>query len=210
MDDSGAILCQVSALKDMVDKVNEEIEANIQITREIESEIVKCGEIEAALAARESELMKLLYLSQFELSGLIAVTVNSRNSVTTLAEEINHERSKRDGLIERLNKKRENFTVSCIQFQRNIGSDENKQLRTLLLEKESLEDEIQNLDQTNINSTNSVSAFLEEILEHLQRSNVALEAEIQRGNTENDQLLKHIDELRTTLLSTVSSVDDPW
>lgn len=73
MHDSGAILCQISALKDMLDKVNEEIEANIQTTREIESEIVKCDEIETALKARESELMKLLYLSQFELSGLMVV-----------------------------------------------------------------------------------------------------------------------------------------
>jgi hypothetical protein len=54
--------------------VNEEIEANIQITREIESEIVKCSEIESALAARESELTKTLYVSQFEINGLATVT----------------------------------------------------------------------------------------------------------------------------------------
>nr|KAJ0184895.1 hypothetical protein LSAT_V11C900484100 [Lactuca sativa] len=57
-DDSGAILCQLSALKDMLDQVNDEIEANFQITREIESEIVKCSEFERALASSESELMK--------------------------------------------------------------------------------------------------------------------------------------------------------
>jgi hypothetical protein len=54
--------------------VNEEIEANIQITREIESEIVKCSEIESAFAARESELTKTLYVSQFEINGLATVT----------------------------------------------------------------------------------------------------------------------------------------
>ncbi|XP_074298522.1 uncharacterized protein LOC141629415 [Silene latifolia] len=76
MDDSSSILIQISTLKDMLDKVNDEIEANIQITRQIESEIVKCEEIEAALAARELELMKLVYFSKFELRGLIAVTGN--------------------------------------------------------------------------------------------------------------------------------------
>ncbi|XP_074301914.1 uncharacterized protein LOC141633332 isoform X3 [Silene latifolia] len=55
-------------------QVNDEIEANIQITRQIESKIVKCEEIEATLAARESEVMKLVYFSMFELRGLIAVT----------------------------------------------------------------------------------------------------------------------------------------
>lgn len=100
MDDSGAILCQISQLKDMLDKVplyinicmheciynvrefgwicrfqvNEEIEANIQITREIESEIVKCTETEVALLARQSELMKTAYTLQFEISGLMAAT----------------------------------------------------------------------------------------------------------------------------------------
>ncbi|GMQ11216.1 hypothetical protein CsSME_00053936 [Camellia sinensis var. sinensis] len=74
MEDSGAILCQISSLKDMLDQVNEEIEAGIQITREIESEIVKCSEVESALAVRESELMKMVYMLDFEISGLIAVT----------------------------------------------------------------------------------------------------------------------------------------
>ncbi|VFQ67099.1 unnamed protein product [Cuscuta campestris] len=74
MDDSGAFLCEISLLKDMLDKVNEEIEANIQITREIESEIVKCDESEASLLARESELMKTAYMQQFEINGLKSVT----------------------------------------------------------------------------------------------------------------------------------------
>ncbi|KAJ6411453.1 hypothetical protein OIU84_008098 [Salix udensis] len=77
MDDSGAILCQISSLKDMLDQVNEEIEANIRITREIESEIVKCTEFEAALAARESDLTKTFYFSQFEINGLLSVACNS-------------------------------------------------------------------------------------------------------------------------------------
>lgn len=54
--------------------MNEEIEANIQITREIESDICKCSEIESALAVRESELTKTLYVSHFEIDGLSTVT----------------------------------------------------------------------------------------------------------------------------------------
>ncbi|KAM0032924.1 hypothetical protein Hdeb2414_s0016g00480291 [Helianthus debilis subsp. tardiflorus] len=76
MDDSGAILCQLSALKDMLDQVNEEIEANFQITRDIESEIVKCSEFERTLAVRESELMKTMYMFQFEIKGLMAMNGN--------------------------------------------------------------------------------------------------------------------------------------
>lgn len=54
-------------------QVNDEIEANIQITREIESEIVKCSEIETALALRESDLTKTLYVSHFEINGFAIV-----------------------------------------------------------------------------------------------------------------------------------------
>lgn len=78
-----------------------------------------------------------------------------------------------------------------------------------MLEKESLENEIDSLHQTNSSVTNSLSAFLEEILEDLQSSNNALGAQIQRANEENKQVQKQIDGLRATLLSTVSPVD-PW
>ncbi|XP_074278159.1 uncharacterized protein LOC141601752 isoform X2 [Silene latifolia] len=172
MDDSSSILIQISTLKDMLDKVNDEIEANIQITRQIESEIVKCEEIEAALAARESELMKLVYFSKFELRGLIAVTVNSRKSVAKLMDEIHRLRQKKDELTETMNKKRETFAVSCTQFQTCIEGDECNELRTLLFEKEALEDEIHELDQTHSDLKNSVSAARSmKILEDLYRSN---------------------------------------
>ena len=55
-------------------QVNEEIEASVQVTREIESEIVKCSEAESALSNRESELAKMVYMLDFEISGLISVT----------------------------------------------------------------------------------------------------------------------------------------
>ncbi|XP_021761271.1 uncharacterized protein LOC110726115 [Chenopodium quinoa] len=210
MDDSGAILLQISTLNDMLDKVNDEIEANIQITREIESEIVKIEEIENALGARESELMKLIYLSQFELSGLITVTVNSRKSIAALTEEINDQRRKKDDLRDRLNKKRESFSVACIEFQKKIESEGCNILREMLLEKESLEDEIHKLDQTGYNFRVPVTALSEDILEDLYRSNSALATEIQERQAENEQVLKEIEELRSILLSTISDVDDPW
>lgn len=58
--------------------MNEEIEASIQITREIESEIVRCSEVESDLSARESELAKMVYVLDFDISGLIAVTGKTR------------------------------------------------------------------------------------------------------------------------------------
>ena len=57
-------------------QVNQEIEAHIQLTREIESDIVKCTEIESGLTARESELTKMVYVSQFEIDGLNSVAGN--------------------------------------------------------------------------------------------------------------------------------------
>ncbi|KAK6249620.1 hypothetical protein SCA6_003625 [Theobroma cacao] len=106
MEDSGAILYQISCLKDMLDQVNEEIEANIQITRELESEIVKLTEIEAALAIRESQLVKSLYISHFEVDGLLSVTADSRNSLKLLEEELTCLRAKRDEMLKRMENKR--------------------------------------------------------------------------------------------------------
>ncbi|KAL2935754.1 Protein GrpE 2 [Bienertia sinuspersici] len=210
MDDTGEILLQISNLKDMLDKVNDEIESNIQITREIESEIVKVDEIEASLAARDSELLKLIYLSQFELTGLNAVAVNSRKSVAALMEEINNERRKKEDLLERLNQKRENFSMACIEFQKSIDGEECNRLRKLLSEKESLEDEIHKLHQTDTNLQSSALVPSEDSLNDLHISNSALEAEIQERQAENEQLLKEIEELKSTLLSTISDIDDPW
>ncbi|XP_076888881.1 uncharacterized protein LOC143539450 isoform X1 [Bidens hawaiensis] len=106
MDDSGAILGQLSALKDMLDQVNEEIEANYQITRNIESEIVKCSEFERALAVRESELMKTMYVLQFEIKGLTAMDDESRTRRESLQKELSSMKTKQDEILERMNKKR--------------------------------------------------------------------------------------------------------
>ncbi|XP_057480748.1 uncharacterized protein LOC130767767 [Actinidia eriantha] len=204
MDDSGAILCQISSLKDMLDQVNEEIEASIQVTREIESEIVKCSEAESALSIRESELAKMVYMLDFEISGLISVTADSRTSANHLEEDLRCLRMKCDEIVKRVINMRDGFTTSCLDFQRNIDKGQNDVLRDLLLEKEFLENELHLLSKKNNTLQNSMLAFVEEILEDLRGSNSALHVELENGKIENEKLLKDIDELKTTLLSTIS------
>ncbi|GFS42530.1 hypothetical protein Acr_00g0080320 [Actinidia rufa] len=167
MDDSGAILCQISSLKDMLDQVNEEIEASIQVTREIESEIVKCSEAESALSIRESELAKMVYMLDFEISGLISVTADSRTSANHLEEDLCCLRMKCDEIVKRVINMRDGFTTSCLDFQRNIDKGQNDVLRDLLLEKEFLENELHLLSKKNNTLQNSMLAFVEEILEDL-------------------------------------------
>ncbi|OMO94640.1 hypothetical protein COLO4_16235 [Corchorus olitorius] len=171
MEDSGTILLQISCLKDMLDQVNEEIEANIQITREIESEIVRCTEFEAALSIRESQLTKSLYISHFEIDGFLSVAADSRNSLKRLEEELGCLRSKRDETLKRIENKREEFTKMCLEFQRDIENGDNSELVTLLSEKELLKNEIHLLEKKNNALSNSMSAFAEEILEDLYTSN---------------------------------------
>ncbi|EFH64347.1 predicted protein [Arabidopsis lyrata subsp. lyrata] len=117
MEDSGAILCQISIFKDMLDQVslffflftglvNREIEANIQVTREIESHIGNCSEMESSLSVKEAELTKSFIASQFEISGLISVTADSRNSLKLLEDDICRLRNEHSELITRLTEKR--------------------------------------------------------------------------------------------------------
>ncbi|XVF09653.1 hypothetical protein REPUB_Repub07fG0113000 [Reevesia pubescens] len=172
MEDSGAILYQISCLKGMLDQVNEEIESNIQITREIESEIVKCTEFEAALVNTESQLTRSLYISHFEIDGFLSVTGDLRNSLKLLEEELSFLRTNRDDMLKRIENKREGFTKLCLEFQREIDNGENyNELVTLLSEKELLENEIHLLDKKNNALRNSMSAFVDEILEDIYTSN---------------------------------------
>ncbi|XP_050236227.1 uncharacterized protein LOC126686225 [Mercurialis annua] len=201
MDDSGAILCQISYLKDMLDQVNEEIEANIQVTRHIESEIVQCTELESSLAIRESDLAKSLYVSQFEISGLVSVTDDSRRSVKLLEDELGSLRDKKDEMLQRISIKREQFTLLCIEFQKGIDRGENDELVKLLSEKEFLENEIGLLGQNNYALKNSMLAFVDDVLQDLQASNYALHVEIQNMNHENEKLLKEIDDLKAAFVS---------
>ncbi|PON86495.1 CAP-gly domain linker [Trema orientale] len=208
MEDSGAILCQISLLKDMLDQVNQEIEANIQITREIESEIVKCSEFEKAMAARESDLTKTLYVSHFEISSLLLLAHGSRNSVESLDKQLAGLRMKRDETLKRINDTQEEFVRQCLEFQRDIENTDD--LRAVISEKEYLENEVCRLDKKNIMLKNSMQAFVEEILEDLHSCNCALQVEIEKGNQENKKLLQDIDNLKTMLLSTIIIEDDPW
>ncbi|KAI3440530.1 uncharacterized protein J3R85_003280 [Psidium guajava] len=174
MEDSGAILCQISCLKDMLDQVNEEIESSIQITREMESEIVKCSEAEGTLATREAGLTKLLYASQFELIGLAAVTAESRKSVTSTEQELRSLQKKRDEIQERMIRKREGFIKQCLEFQRGIDQGESDRLQSLLAEKESLEKEIDIFTQRNCALQSCISTSLEEMVEDLQDSRTGM------------------------------------
>ncbi|XP_054813787.1 uncharacterized protein LOC129314379 isoform X3 [Prosopis cineraria] len=208
MEDSGSILSHISSLKDMLDQVNEEIEATIQITREIESGIVKCEEIESGLAGREAEMMKTVYMLQFEIVGYVTVADQLKASVSSLEKEICCLKMKRAEIVKRMTEKRENFTTMCLEFQADIDGRKNCEARTLLSERDSLENEIQLMEQKHNVLKNSVLAFVEEILEDLNNSNSAFEVEIQRRNWENQRLLKDINDLKNTLLSAIGTSDD--
>ncbi|XP_028795720.1 uncharacterized protein LOC114751229 [Neltuma alba] len=171
MEDSGAILSHISSLKDMLDQVNEEIEGTIQITREIESGIVKCEEIESGFVAREAELMKTIYMLQFETVGYVTVAEKLKASVSSLEKELCGLKMKRADIVKRITEKRENFTATCLRFQADIDGRENCEVRALLSEKDSLENEIHLMDKKHSVLKNSVLAFVEEILEDLNNSN---------------------------------------
>jgi len=80
-----------SLLIDVGEKqVNEEIEANIEITREIESSIVKCEEIEADLATREADLIKTSAMLQFDAVGYVTVAGISSTLMTSVRSSSLH------------------------------------------------------------------------------------------------------------------------
>ncbi|CAF2042709.1 unnamed protein product [Brassica rapa] len=162
MEDSGAILCQISVYKDMLDQVNLEIEANIQVTREIESDIVKCSEIESSLSVKESDLTRSFLASQYELTGLISVTGDSRNSLKLLDDEIRRLRNEHSEILRRTTEKREGFVKMCFEFQREICVDEDSELRSLLCEREFLENEVRVLEEKNSDVQNSILAYMED------------------------------------------------
>lgn len=55
----------------------------------------------------------------------------------------------------------------CIEFQREIGVDEDSELRSILLEKEFLENEVGMLEQKNIDVKNSILAYMEDEMKNL-------------------------------------------
>ncbi|KAI8542961.1 hypothetical protein RHMOL_Rhmol08G0181200 [Rhododendron molle] len=120
MDDSGAILCQISSLKDMLDQVNEENRSeysNHQRDRVGNCEVFRSGE---------------RFVSQRIGAGEDA---DSRSSVKLLEEDLRCLRVKRDEIIERMINSWEGFTKSCLDFQRNIEKGENDVLRDFCQKK---------------------------------------------------------------------------
>ncbi|XP_020519580.1 uncharacterized protein LOC18428759 isoform X2 [Amborella trichopoda] len=107
MEDSGSILCESPALKDMLDQVNEELEANIQRPREIESEVVKCSEVENKLLDREAELTHLINSKKFEMSGLAAVSAVASASLKHMEEEVMCLTSKREKMLNKITNDRQ-------------------------------------------------------------------------------------------------------
>ncbi|KAK6925225.1 hypothetical protein RJ641_009551 [Dillenia turbinata] len=172
MEDSGAILSHISSLKSMLDQVNEEIEASTQTTGEIESEIVKCSEMENAFLVKETELTRKIYYAEYEICGLLHVAA---------------------------------IVEQCLNFQKKIDKGGNDELRTFLLQKEALENEVYLLDMKNKTLRNSMVDFMEEILKDLQTSNSSLDVNVQALDLENKKVLKEIDDLKSTFRSTVSN-----
>lgn len=57
----------------LLSQVNEEIEESIQTTREIESEIVMCVDLEKKILLKESGLTKIVSAKEFELMNFMQV-----------------------------------------------------------------------------------------------------------------------------------------
>ncbi|XP_062181229.1 uncharacterized protein LOC133885521 [Phragmites australis] len=203
-EDSGAILRHISSLKDMLDKVNEEIEQNIQKTREIESEIVKHSETEKHYLDKESELMKEVSVAEFELNGLMKVADAETNLLKVTEGNLDFQKVALDGIRKRLSDKMEKFINESMGFQTNMLGGSNEDLVLLLKEKGSLEDESDNLKMKINTIHGSSKEYIAEILEEVNTENSVLESEIQYKISEYTDILKDINNLKI-LFSSCSS-----
>ncbi|KAL6864962.1 hypothetical protein ACP4OV_016113 [Aristida adscensionis] len=194
-EDSGAILRHISSLKDMLDKVNEEIEQNIQKTREIESEIVKHSETENYYLDKESELMKGVSVAEFELNGLIQVAAAETDFLKVTDGNLEFQKSALSVVRKRLSDKMERFIKDSKVFQADMLGSPNTDLILLLKEKGLLEDESEKL-QMKINTIHiSSKEYIAEILEEV------LESELQYKISEYVDVLKDINNLKTLFSS---------
>ncbi|URE13302.1 hypothetical protein MUK42_23070 [Musa troglodytarum] len=171
MEDSGAILREISSFKDMLDQVNEEIEKTIQRTREIESEILKLSEIEDGHIMTECELSKIITIRGFELEDSIQVAAISRASAESMERESGSLKINRDIIEKRISGKREKFILQCCEFQDDMTIAKNNKLRLLLSEKEALENEKQTVTKKITALENSTEELIEEILQEIHKSN---------------------------------------
>ncbi|OEL36663.1 hypothetical protein BAE44_0002318 [Dichanthelium oligosanthes] len=170
-EDSGAILRHISSLKDMLDKVNEEIEQNIQRTRKIESEIVRHSETEKHYLDKESFLMKEVSVAEFELNGLIQVAAAETGLLKVTEGNLEFQKVALNGIQKRLSDKMERFINKSQGFPANTLRGSNEDLVLLLKEKSSLEGESENL-KMKINTIHSSSnEYIAEILEEVNTEN---------------------------------------
>ncbi|CAL9118084.1 unnamed protein product [Musa textilis] len=199
MEDSGAILREISSFKDMLDQANEEIEKTIQRTREIESEILKLSEIEDGHIMTECELSKIITIRGFELEDSIQVAAISRASAESMERESGSLKINRDIIEKIISGKRyflessfatyilnnlvrskfdfyiffirEKFILQCCEFQDDMTIAKNNKLRLLLSEKEALENEKQTVTKKITALENSTEELIEEILQEIHKSN---------------------------------------
>ncbi|KAK3140394.1 hypothetical protein QOZ80_5AG0400290 [Eleusine coracana subsp. coracana] len=195
-EDSGAILRHISSLKDMLDKVNEEIEQNIQKTREIESEIVKHSETEKLYLDKESELMKEVSIAEFELNGLIQVAVAERDIFKVTEGNLKLRKVSLSGVTKRFSDKMEKFINESKGFQANMLGGSSEDLVLLLKEKHSLEDESENLKMKIDTIHSSSKEYIAEILDEVNTENSILESELQNKISEYREVLKDINNLK--------------
>ncbi|TKW28511.1 hypothetical protein SEVIR_3G332500v4 [Setaria viridis] len=195
-EDSGAILRHISSLKDMLDKVNEEIEQNIQRTREIESEIVKHSETEKHYLDRESELTKEVSVAEFELNGLIQVAAAETDLLKVTEGNLEFQKVALNEIQQRLSDKMERFINESQVFQANVLGGSNENLVLLLKEKGSLEDESENLKMRISTIHSSSKEYIAEILEEVNTENSVLESELWYKIAEYTDVLKDINNLK--------------
>ncbi|RCV18648.1 hypothetical protein SETIT_3G318800v2 [Setaria italica] len=195
-EDSGAILRHISSLKDMLDKVNEEIEQNIQRTREIESEIVKHSETEKHYLDRESELTKEISVAEFELNGLIQVAAAETDLLKVTEGNLEFQKVALNEIQQRLSDKMERFINESQVFQANVLGGSNENLVLLLKEKDSLEDESENLKMKISTIHSSSKEYIAEILEEVNTENSVLESELWYKISEYTDVLKDINNLK--------------
>ncbi|CAL4899902.1 unnamed protein product [Urochloa decumbens] len=200
-EDSGAILRHISSLKDMLDKVNEEIEQNIQRTREIESEIVKHSETEKHYLDKEYELAKEVSVAEFELNGLIQVAAAETDLLKVTEGNLEFQKVALNGIQKRLSDKMERFISESQGFQVNILGGSNEDLILLLKEKSALEDESENLKMKISTIHSSSKEYISEILEEVNTENSVLESEIRYKISEYTDVLKDINNLKILFTS---------
>lgn len=203
-EDSGAILRHISSLKDMLDKVNEEIEQNIQRTRETESEIVKHSETEKDYLVKESELMKGVSVAEFELDGLMQVEAAGTDSLKAMEGNLEFRKATLNAIRKLFYDKMERFIAESRDFQVNMLGGSIEDLPLLLKERDSLENESENL-RMKINAIQSSSKeYIAEILEEVNVENSVLESDVQYRISEYMEILKDINNLKILFSSSNS------